>query len=1059
MEPLKIRVKGAIMRKKLYDLSAAQWEVLAVFQALEKPTPLHIVRNLVTVAPNVFLDVTHLAKKAGWLKQTISDEYYLAPHLPLKIRKELKELHDPSHISALLNRISESGFKDRLNPDIISTWINQMDRKDELALSEWNSAKIDIQNGKLHDASKHLEHMISLLSPLTKQPELGSMFVSAVLDFWKVRMRIGKVTDETLQLMHQARGVANALGDRRSEAIINLNLGCSSFATKNLSESIADLTVGLEGIEEIDDEDFRNQAAEFRGVFYFFQGMYKDAIKYFDYSIQSIEFRDDMIMNFLGYYLYGYCAAYLGQFHIALGFFEYCYRFLSANAGPREATIFESALGIILIMTGKRKEGFLHLQRSLENSMAYNNVQSVFLSQNGLSYYYFREGQMDESYQSICRGMREAVKAGFMFRNYTFPWVLEQYFEFHRRGFDFQDLPYARHGFHHELQRIIEGPNIHQRGIAHRILALDKADQGNDSDLNFIQTNLETSERYLQQSGDPIELAKTRLEIAKLLIRSGLQQEAAILAQQAWDEVAKYDFFDFPDGLKPLLKTNSCISGNRNPHERIFENFLDILSEFTPSSDLNDLLTRLVTVLTKFYGAERGGLFWFEDNKKGSAPTLKAAWNLAKNDVLTETFRSMSLMHVLAAHRNNQPLIVQPNQEPVKTLENRLLAILCLPFEIGGEVKGVLYFDNSYVDNFIESTDKTLLLKISRHLSSHIERIFEYGQSLEKKVRSLWDNEARTKSIADGTIIAQSAVMTQLLTKADHIAAIDAPVMILGETGVGKELLARRIHQMSSRSSYPFVVVDISTIPENLIESELFGHEKGAFTGADRQKPGRFELADKGTLFIDEAGEIPKLIQPKLLRALEEKSFVRIGGITTLKTDYRLITATNRNLEEEVAKGNFRQDLYYRLNVMSFKIPPLRERGQDVIVLASHFLNHFAHKYNCNEHIFSSEEEAKLIAYHWPGNVRELKNVIERYMVLSADERLESLLPNLSNSFLINSSSETLTMDELQRRYIQFLINKTGGKIGGPGGVAELLGMNRTTLYTRMKKLGLSGLL
>jgi transcriptional regulator with GAF, ATPase, and Fis domain len=247
----------------------------------------------------------------------------------------------------------------------------------------------------------------------------------------------------------------------------------------------------------------------------------------------------------------------------------------------------------------------------------------------------------------------------------------------------------------------------------------------------------------------------------------------------------------------------------------------------------------------------------------------------------------------------------------------------------------------------------------------------------------------------------------------------------------------------------------MSTIPENLVESELFGHEKGAFTGADHQKPGRLELAHKGTLFIDEVGEIPKLVQPKLLRALEEKSFVRIGGITTLKTDYRLIAATNRNLEEEVARGNFRQDLYYRLNVVSFKIPPLRERGQDVILLANYFLNHFTHKYNHKEHIFSPGEEARLIAYHWPGNVRELKNVIERYILLSTNERLDSFIPDLSNSLLINFS-DTPTMDELQRRYIQFLINRTGGKIGGAGGVAELLGMNRTTLYTRMKKLGLS---
>jgi transcriptional regulator with GAF, ATPase, and Fis domain len=867
-------------------------------------------------------------------------------------------------------------------------------------------------------------------------------------------MRMGQVTDETLRLMHQARSVARHLGDRRSEAMINLNLGCSSFATKNLSENIADLTLGLEEIDEIDDEDFRNQAAEFRGIYYFFQGMYKDALKYFENAIQSLEFRDDRIVSFFGYYFYGYCAAYVGHFHSSLGFLEHCRRFFSEKAGPREAIIFEPALGIILIMTGKSKEGLHRLQKSLEKSLTHNHVQSLFLSQIGLSYYHFQEGQMDESYELIHQGMSAAVKGGFAFRNYTFPWVLEQYLEFSRRGYDFRRLPYAKHGFHDELQRIIKGPNIHQRGIAHRILALENADKGND--LHFIQSNLESSERYLLRSGDPIELAKTRLEMAKLRTRSGFHQEAAILVQQAWDKVAKYDFFDFPEDLKPLLKTKTSVSGDKNPQEQILENFLDILSEFTPSSDLSELLTRLVTVLTRFYGAERGGLFWIDDNRKIPSPSLKAAWNLTQSDVSKEDFRSTSLKHVLMAYRNTRPLIFKPHRSLGTETENQIRAILCLPFEIGGRVRGILYFDNTYIDNFVESIDKAILLKISRHLSLYIERIFEYSQTLEKKVRFLWDTETRTKSIANGEIVAQSPVMTQLLAKTDHIAAIDAPVMILGETGVGKELLARRMHHMSPRGSYPFVVVDISTIPENLIESELFGHEKGAFTGADHQKPGRLELAHKGTLFIDEVGEVPKLVQPKLLRALEEKSFVRIGGITTLKTDYRLITATNRNLEEEVAQGNFRQDLFYRLNVISFTIPPLRERGQDVILLANHFLNHFKHKYGHKGRIFTAEEEAKLIAYHWPGNVRELRNVIERYVLLSTDELLESMIPDLSNSFLMNSFTDTPTMDELQRRYIRFLMNKTGGKIGGAGGVAEMLGMNRTTLYTRMKKLGLS---
>jgi len=1033
--------------------TAAQWEALSVFDALENPVPLNVVRNLVNLPVAAFLNLIDRSKKIGWLKQITPDHFQLSPQLPADIRKKLRALNDTPHLSDLLGRISESGMQKKLGPNAVSALNTELGRKDELALLEWNLAKSDIHSGKFIDASKHLENTVLLLAQLTNRSELDSMFVSAVLDLWKVRMRIGQVTNETLQLMNQARSVAKNKGDRRSEAMISLNLGCSSFATKNLTESIADLTVGLEEIEEIDDEDFQNQAAEFRGFYYFYQGRYREAIRYFDHSVESIAFNDDKILNTFSYYLYGYCAAYLGNFHSSLGFLEYCFRFFSEKAGPREAIIFELALGIILIMTGKKKEGYLRLQKSLEESITHDNVQSFFLAKIGLSYYHFREGQMEKSYQSIYEGMNEAVKGGFEFRNYTYPWVLEQYYEFHRRGYDFLVLPYAKHGFHSELQRIIEGPNIHQRGIAHRILAIENAET--EPDPSFIKSNLETSARYLKRSGDPIELAKARLEMARLCIRSIPHREAADLVQQAWKTMAKYDFLDFPDDLKPLLNQKSASARNQTDNIQILENFLDILSEFTPSSDLHEMQNRLVAVLGKFYGAERGGLFWFGDTRQKAVPRLKAAWNLAGSDVSTADFRTTSLKYVLAAYRNNQPLIIQPQQSFDNTSESHILAILCLPFEIEGRVSGILYFDNSYINNFIGSIGKSLLLKISQHLSLHIERIFKYSHTLEKKMLSLWDTETRAKGIYNGEIIAESPNMKQLLTKADHIATIDASVMILGETGVGKGLLARRIHDMSPRASYPFVVVDISTIPENLIESELFGHEKGAFTGADRQKPGRLELAHKGTLFIDEVGEIPKLIQPKLLRALEENSFVRIGGVTTLKTDFRLITATNRNLEAEVTKGNFRQDLFYRLNVISFEIPPLRERGQDMILLANHFLGNFRHKYGSKQQCFSPEEEAKLITYHWPGNVRELRNVIERYVLLSTDERLESLIPNLSNPFLTDAFSDTPTMDELQRRYIRYLLNRTGGKIGGPGGVAELLGMNRTTLYTRMKKLGI----
>jgi transcriptional regulator with GAF, ATPase, and Fis domain len=287
------------------------------------------------------------------------------------------------------------------------------------------------------------------------------------------------------------------------------------------------------------------------------------------------------------------------------------------------------------------------------------------------------------------------------------------------------------------------------------------------------------------------------------------------------------------------------------------------------------------------------------------------------------------------------------------------------------------------------------------------------------------------------------------------VADSGASVLISGETGVGKELLARRIHQMSSRAQGPFIVVDISTIPEGLVESELFGHEKGAFTGADRRKPGRIELAHRGTLFIDEVGEIPLFIQTKLLRVLQEKSLVRIGATHTVDSNFRLLAATNRDLETEVARGQFREDLYYRLNVVPLKIPPLRDREGDIILLAEHFLKHYTQKHHRPDLKLSASDIARLNAYHWPGNVRELQNVIERAVLMANDEQLELTLSLEIKPTPEHPFSDIPTMEELQRRYIKYLLEKTGRKIGGSDGAAELLGMKRSTLYNRMRKLGL----
>ncbi len=250
--------------------------------------------------------------------------------------------------------------------------------------------------------------------------------------------------------------------------------------------------------------------------------------------------------------------------------------------------------------------------------------------------------------------------------------------------------------------------------------------------------------------------------------------------------------------------------------------------------------------------------------------------------------------------------------------------------------------------------------------------------------------------------------------------------------------------------------MDCTTIPENLVESELFGYEKGAFTGADRQKLGRVELAHEGTLFLDEIVELHLNLQTKLLKTLEEKTFVRIGGGLTIRSDFRLLAATNRNLRDEVASGRFREDLYYRLNVFPLSMPPLREREDDILELARYFVELYARKYGRTGLELSRKDQRILMSYAWPGNVRELQNVIERAVILSRGPELQiPLFPSEPQAVAKGTFDDLPTLDELQHRYIRHVFEYTKGRVSGPGGAADILGMKRTSLYSRMRALGM----
>ena len=304
-------------------------------------------------------------------------------------------------------------------------------------------------------------------------------------------------------------------------------------------------------------------------------------------------------------------------------------------------------------------------------------------------------------------------------------------------------------------------------------------------------------------------------------------------------------------------------------------------------------------------------------------------------------------------------------------------------------------------------------------------------------------------------IIGSSPALESVLEQVEQVAPTDSTALIQGETGTGKELIARAIHNLSARCGRPFVKLNCAAIPFDLLESELFGHERGAFTGAIAQKIGRFELADKGTLFLDEVGDIPPGLQPKLLRVLQEQEFERLGSTRTHQVDVRLVAATNRNLAEMVKRNEFRSDLYYRLNVFPLPLPPLRARREDIPALVEHFVDIYARRMGKQIEQIPPETMSALTWYQWPGNIRELQNFIERSVILTSGSVLHAPLANLKSAPEAESLG-AITLEDAERDHIRKTLEHTRWVVAGPNGAAARLGIKRSTLYFRMQKLGIS---
>ncbi len=364
----------------------------------------------------------------------------------------------------------------------------------------------------------------------------------------------------------------------------------------------------------------------------------------------------------------------------------------------------------------------------------------------------------------------------------------------------------------------------------------------------------------------------------------------------------------------------------------------------------------------------------------------------------------------------------------------------------------------SFRDEAFSHKDLELLAHVANQVAVAVENALAFEEIAELKnklaeEKLYLEDEIRSERNFE-EIIGESTGLKNILKQVETVAPTDSTVLIQGETGTGKELIARAIHNLSSRRERTFVKINCAAIPTGLLESELFGHERGAFTGAIAQKIGRFELADRGTLFLDEVGDIPLELQPKLLRVLQEQEFERLGGTRTTKINVRLVAATNRDLVQMVADREFRSDLFYRLNVFPVQVPPLRQRREDIPVLVRYFAQKYARQMKRTVDSISGETMTALTNYHWPGNIRELENLIERAVILSRGPVLEVPLAELREP-AEQFPDSVQTMEASERDHILRTLKDTHWILAGPNGAAARLGMKRTTLQSRMQKLGI----
>ncbi|MBU2513598.1 sigma 54-interacting transcriptional regulator [bacterium] len=877
------------------------------------------------------------------------------------------------------------------------------------------------------------------------EKESDRLFVETVYKYMNM-FSVKSESEWTTSILKKALERAKAINDQIFLSIINLHLAINQFQRGNFKAAEKYFNTGWKLVPKIENIDFLKLINTLGAYFYYLQGRFSLAVKTYEKSFKGVEqFPETMSLL--------YAVAAMGRSYAAKGLASQGLGMLDAIRkhclNINQHQIADWALlqmGYILKGIG-RIDDSLQLIAEIDEKTARTydvRFKEDLLLLKAMLYYW--KGKNDKSagfLRNYLQLIKENEALGIPIASYGFVlkllWSMEQGTYPPMEGITVKEA----------LDHSISSENVFYKGYGYRYKAL--LQRRNGEQPQEIIKSLKSSLEFLQQSGHRLPIARTHVELARYYLIMGDEKRAKEEAKKAGSIILSNRSLHFPDDLRYLVKDIS-VEGN------LLDEILQLNQEIITIRNSDEIEKHIILTVIRITGAERGAIFLIKRSDDSIEFTVRAAKNITTEDINSDEFNiPMQIINDTAT--TGEGIIKDLNREynGHSHALDKIKSCICVPMIIKNEIVGVMYFDNRFLASAFKKPDLQMFTYFASQAAIAMDNAEAFNEVkwLNKRLRNekQYYKDQHLERLHADSIIGESKEIKILMNKILRVANTETTVLILGETGVGKELVASTIMDKSMRSDKPFIRVNCSAFSEGLIASELFGHEKGSFTGADKQKAGRFELADGGTLFLDEIGDVPPEVQVRLLRVIQTQEFERVGGTKTLKSNFRLIAATNQDLRELVKRGKFREDLYYRLNVFPITVPALRERRGDIALLAEHFLDVFSKKVGKTFEGIPEEEMKNLTEYDWPGNVRELENVIERGVIMSVGNTFRT--PKLASYNQDVVEKSVITLAENEKQHILWALERTSWKISGPGGAAELLDINYGTLRSRMKKNGI----